>query len=267
MKTRIISGFAMVPLILFVYLGGWWLAALCILIGFLGIREFYNGFRAMDIHPSSGIAYAMMFVLYLTNGFWPNQHGLITAWFAAVIMVSSISMFDTKHRTPVDAMATMVGIIYIIFFSFHFVLIDQTGMYSILKWLALLSAFGSDIFAYFTGVFFGKHKMCPNLSPKKTFEGLAGGIVGSAVCCGLFGYFLCREFLWSCVIIGFLGAAISVCGDLTASAYKRKMGIKDYGNLIPGHGGIMDRFDSVLFTAPFVYYYIVVVLQHFGLVF
>ncbi|SDE78603.1 phosphatidate cytidylyltransferase [Eubacterium pyruvativorans] len=267
MKTRIISGFAMAPLILFVYLGGWWLAALCILIGFLGIREFYDGFRAMDIHPSNGIAYAMMFVLYLMNGFWPNQYGLITAWFAAVIMVSSISMFDTKHRTPIDAMATMVGIIYIIFFTFHFVLIDQTGMYSILKWLALLSAFGSDIFAYFTGVFFGKHKMCPNLSPKKTFEGLAGGIIGSAVCCGLFGYFLCREFLWSCVIIGFLGAAISVCGDLTASAYKRKMGIKDYGNLIPGHGGIMDRFDSVLFTAPFVYYYIVVVLQHFGLVF
>lgn len=267
MKTRIISGFAMAPLILFVYLGGWWLAALCILIGFLGIREFYDGFRAMDIHPSNGIAYAMMFVLYLMNGFWPNQHGLITAWFAAVIMVSSISMFDTKHRTPIDTMATMVGIIYIIFFTFHFVLIDQTGMYSILKWLALLSAFGSDIFAYFTGVFFGKHKMCPNLSPKKTFEGLAGGIIGSAVCCGLFGYFLCREFLWSCVIIGFLGAAISVCGDLTASAYKRKMGIKDYGNLIPGHGGIMDRFDSVLFTAPFVYYYIVVVLQHFGLVF
>ncbi|MBQ1406906.1 MAG: phosphatidate cytidylyltransferase, partial [Eubacterium sp.] len=66
-------------------------------------------------------------------------------------------------------------------------------------------------------------------------------------------------------VIGLLGAGVSVCGDLTASAYKRKMGIKDYGTLIPGHGGIMDRFDSVLFTAPFVYYYVVIVMEHFGI--
>ena len=114
-------------------------------------------------------------------------------------------------------------------------------------------------------MFLGKHKMCPHLSPKKTWEGAVGGVLGSALVCGLFGYFLCPQYLVHCIIIGVIGSPISMCGDLTASAYKRKMGIKDYGNLIPGHGGIMDRFDSVLFTGPFVYYYIAIVMQHFQL--
>ena len=155
-------------------------------------------------------------------------------------------------------------------------LIDRRPMYWIanqeLVWLVLLSAFCTDIFAYFTGVFLGKHKLCPNLSPKKTIEGAIGGTVGSIVCCGLFGRFLLPlvsgvysaalpDMTVHCLIIGLIGAIMAQCGDLTASAYKRKMGIKDYGTLIPGHGGIMDRFDSVLFTAPVVYYYIVLVLM------
>ena len=157
-------------------------------------------------------------------------------------------------------MATMLGIIYVVFFSYHVVLVDQTQEYSILIWLVLLSAFCTDIFAYFTGFFLGRHKLCPNLSPKKTIEGAVGGTIGSVICCGLFGYFVVPMIWLHCVMIGFIGAILSQCGDLTASAYKRKMGIKDYGNLIPGHGGILDRFDSVLFTAPVVYYYIVIIL-------
>lgn len=78
--------------------------------------------------------------------------------------------------------------------------------------------------------------------------------------CSLFGYFVVQELIVDCVIIGFLGSIISQFGDLTASVFKRKMGIKDYGNLIPGHGGILDRIDSVLFTAPLVYYYIMLVI-------
>jgi phosphatidate cytidylyltransferase len=266
MKQRIISGICLVPLLLFVWLGSYWLAALCIIVGFLGVREFYQGFRNIDIHASDKIAMVAILVLYFLNGFWPNNYGLMLAWAVGVIMVCSMFMFQPEEHTPMDAMVTMVGILYIVFFPFHFVLIDQSGVYAILKWLVLISAFGSDTFAYFTGMFLGKHKLCPTLSPKKTVEGLICGLIGSAALCMLFGFIVCPEFLFSCAIIGFFGAAISVCGDLTASAYKRRMGIKDYGHLIPGHGGIMDRFDSVIFTAPFVYYYIVIVLQHFGLI-
>jgi phosphatidate cytidylyltransferase len=139
-------------------------------------------------------------------------------------------------------------------------LVEQTGEYGILVWHIFLTAFGTDIMAYFTGYAIGKHKLCPKISPKKTIEGSIGGILGSVLLCGLFGYFVIPGLLLHCIIIGVLGGVVSQFGDLTASIFKRKMGIKDYGNLIPGHGGILDRFDSVLFTAPMVYYYIMLII-------
>ncbi|MGF6376210.1 phosphatidate cytidylyltransferase [Clostridiales Family XIII bacterium PM5-7] len=261
MKTRVLSGLCMVPLLGLVYLGGYWITALCILVAIVGVREFFNGFRAMDIHPSDAIAYGAILLLYVLNYLWPMEHEYIIAWLVASVMASSIYIFKINERKLEDAMATMLGIIYVVFFSFHVTLVAQTGVYSILIWLVLLSAFATDIFAYFSGYLFGKHKLCPNLSPKKTIEGAVGGTLGSVICCGLFGYFVMPELFIHCMVIGLVGAVLSQCGDLTASAYKRKMGIKDYGNLIPGHGGIMDRFDSVLFTAPVVYYYIILVLM------
>ena len=101
----------------------------------------------------------------------------------------------------------------------------------------------------------GKHKLCPVISPKKTIEGSVSGILGTVIVTMLIGYFMMdsSKLLWYAAI-GVAGGIVSQLGDLTASIFKRKMGIKDYGTLIPGHGGIMDRFDSVLFTAPMVYY-------------
>jgi CDP-diglyceride synthetase len=123
-------------------------------------------------------------------------------------------------------------------------------------WLVIFTAFATDIFAYLIGYKWGKHKLAPVLSPKKTIEGGIGGIAGSVLVCGLFGYFAMPEFLVHCIIIGALGGVVSQAGDLTASAIKRRLGLKDYGNLIPGHGGLLDRIDSILFTAPFVYLYL-----------
>ena len=91
---------------------------------------------------------------------------------------------------------------------------------------------------------------------------LVGGVLGSMILCGLFGFFFMKDSIALCLVIGFLGSIISMFGDLTASIFKRKMGIKDYGNLIPGHGGIMDRFDSILFTAPLVYYAVSFITVH-----
>ena len=135
----------------------------------------------------------------------------------------------------------------------HIVLIDMAG-YGALIWLVFFSAFGTDIMAYFTGMAFGKHRLCPNLSPKKSVEGAVGGVLGSVIICGLFGFIVMKDSLVLCLLIGFFGSIVAQLGDLSASAFKRQMGIKDYGNLIPGHGGILDRFDSVFFTAPMVFY-------------
>lgn len=124
---------------------------------------------------------------------------------------------------------------------------------------AFLFAYFGDMAAYFTGVFFGKHKMVPVLSPKKTWEGAAGGLVGSMLC-GLL-LFLAERYsmpgipLWPYLLLGLICGVAEQAGDLTASLIKRFCGVKDYGNLFPGHGGMMDRIDSVLFTTLFLYAY------------
>lgn len=261
MKTRVLSGLIMLPLLLILYFGGYVLFSACLLIGIMGVREFYNGFREMDVKPSFGIAVVMAVALYAMN-FIGVKYEWYMLWFFAVVLVSLLYLFNIEHRKLEDAMATITGIFYVVFFSFHVTLVDQTGPYSNMIWLIVLTAFGTDVMAYFTGFLLGKHKLCPKISPKKTVEGSVGGIIGSIVLSGIFGYFFMPEILVHCLVIGLLGGIVSQFGDLTASIFKRKMGIKDYGNLIPGHGGILDRFDSVLFTGPMVYYYIVLIIGY-----
>ena len=131
--------------------------------------------------------------------------------------------------------------------------------------LLFLAAWGNDTLAYCTGMLIGKHKMSPILSPKKSIEGLVGGIVGAAILGALYGLYLNTYIRFSFnpvtmfpIVCG-LSGAVSVIGDLAASAIKRDSGIKDYGTLIPGHGGILDRFDSIIFIAPVIYYLTVMI--------
>lgn len=249
----------MMPLLIVVVLGGKILALACFIIGIMGVREFYNGFKALKINPAYPVAYLSTVGLYAIN-LLTQQSEWYMLWLFGSILISLLYLFKIEERNLEDAMATITGIVYVVFFSFHVTLVEQTGQYSILVWLIFLTAFGTDIMAYFTGYAFGKHKLCPTISPKKTIEGAIGGTLGSVILCGIFGYFFAPDVFYHCMIIGVLGGIVSQFGDLTASIFKRKMGIKDYGNLIPGHGGILDRVDSVLFTAPIIYYYIALVL-------
>lgn len=263
MKTRIISGLVMAPLLIVLYLGGWWLWAAALLIAIMGLQEFYKGWKALDVHPSKEIGYIMTVLLFVTAipygeessavpRFYENMMH-ICIWMFIAIAAGMIYGWKIDKRGPYDALATVAGLVYIPFFTYHMVLIDMTD-YSLFIWIVVIAAFGSDIFAYFTGFFLGKHKMAPNLSPKKTIEGAVGGLIGSSVLSWLFGFIFMREMALVCLVLGLVGGAAGMAGDLTASMFKRKMGIKDYGTLIPGHGGIMDRFDSVIFVAPVVYY-------------
>lgn len=132
------------------------------------------------------------------------------------------------------------------------------GVYTV--WMIFISSWICDTCAYLTGICIGKHKLAPILSPKKSIEGAVGGIMGSAIVGALYGYFIVESVVveqsitWIFVVISAVGAVISQVGDLAASAIKRNQEIKDYGKLIPGHGGVMDRFDSVIFTAPMIYF-------------
>lgn len=155
------------------------------------------------------------------------------------------------------------------FFSFVYApvmlsFIELTRMTSagiLIVWLILISSWGCDTCAYAVGKLIGKKKIFPVLSPKKSLEGCIGGVLGAALLGFLYGKFLVNlfpetvdVFAWQTALICALGAVMSMVGDLAASAIKRNKGIKDYGKLIPGHGGIMDRFDSVIVTAPLVYF-------------
>ena len=261
MKTRIISGLIMAPLLVILYLGGIWLWAAALLIALMGVHEFCKGWNNIGVHPSRAICYVMTIVLFLTAipeedpavpVFYSNMM-MITIWLFLAVAAGLIYGWKINERGPYDAATTVTAMVYIPFFVYHMVLIDMTD-YKLFIWIVVIAAFGSDIFAYFTGYFLGKHKMAPNLSPKKTIEGAVGGLIGSSVLSWLFGFIFMKEMAAVCLVLGLVGGAAGMAGDLTASAFKRKMGIKDYGNLIPGHGGIMDRFDSVIFVAPVVYY-------------
>ncbi len=255
MKTRVLSAFIMLPLMAVIYFGGYWLVAMCFAIGVLGVREFFKGFASLGIKPSFPIAVLSAIGLYSIFLLGGEAEGFL-GWAFLSVLASLLYLFNIENRSLEDAMATITGIFYVVYFSFHVVLVDNVEGASILVWLIVLSAFGSDVSAYFTGMTIGRHKLCPKISPKKTIEGAIGGVVGSILVCGIFGFYFANQYVIHCLAIGAIGAIISQCGDLTASVFKRKMGIKDYGNLIPGHGGILDRFDSVLFTAPAIYYYI-----------
>lgn len=152
--------------------------------------------------------------------------------------------------------------------------IYQTRMYeqgSYMVWMILISSWGCDTFAYVVGKLIGKKKIFPVLSPKKSLEGCIGGVLGAVLLGWLYGHFFVEKIYpggniaWSIALICGAGGVMSMVGDLAASAIKRDHEIKDYGKLIPGHGGIMDRFDSVIVTAPMTYFLTAMILDYRGI--
>lgn len=266
MKTRIISACVMLPLFGVVILGGYWLMGAGAVFSAIALREFYLGFKSYGINPKfdlwwmAPLGFYFLIIFNSVKGSVYDNNTLAALWLVIIVMVSLIYGFNVEERKPYDVSVTLMGPIYCVLLLSNLVFIDMTE-YRIFVWLAFTSAFGTDIFAYFTGYAIGKHKLCPKLSPKKTVEGAVGGTVG-AVAMGLgFALLFAKEEIVACLIISFVGSIFSQLGDLSASALKRQIGIKDYGNLIPGHGGVLDRFDSVFFTAPVVYFSIVFFLQ------
>jgi phosphatidate cytidylyltransferase len=264
MKTRVKSGLIMAPLLIVVWIGGFVLLAACILLSVFAMREFYKAFEIATadtdkpIRPSFKTGTAGALLLYASLFVSDDM-----IWAVVAVAMCFSLLFLKDERSVADCLVTMAGIFYIALFVCCIYRVDQLNqqhyihgfMYNF-TWLIVISAFATDIFAYFTGRAFGRHKLAPVLSPKKTVEGGIGGLIGSVVCCGLFGYFASPAYLIHCAVIGALGGVAAQAGDLTASAIKRRLGLKDYGSLIPGHGGLLDRIDSVLFTAPLVYIYV-----------
>lgn len=255
--TRLISGVILLDIALIVIIyGNFLLYAVCLILSLIGAFEFY---RAMGLYQKgkkrtaleiSGYIGIVLYYLSLTGaGIFPRIISLVFC----LTLLMAVYVFTFPSLRIGQVMTALFGIIYVgVMLSF----IYQTRMLPNGRnsvWLIFICSWGCDTCAYVFGRMFGRHKMTPVLSPHKTIEGAVGGVAGASVL-GLIFALLTKEDAAAFMIISAIGAVISMIGDLAASAIKRNEDIKDYGKLIPGHGGVLDRFDSVIFTAPVIYF-------------
>ena len=251
-RTRLISGIVLVALaILLVTKGGVLLYCVTAAISLIGMFELY---RVMGIEKKApGIAGYLACLGYYGLVWFEGQHYVTLLAIAALMVLMSIYVFTFPKYGTEQITVAFFGIFYLgIMLSYLYqVRAMADGKY--LVWLIFLSSWGCDTCAYCAGMLLGKHRLAPVLSPKKSIEGAVGGVVGAALLGVIYAAATQGKMAEYALICG-VGALISMVGDLAASAIKRNQNIKDYGKLIPGHGGILDRFDSVIITAPVIYY-------------
>ncbi|HHX56175.1 MAG TPA: phosphatidate cytidylyltransferase [Clostridiales bacterium] len=260
-KDRLIGSiFVLLFTITFVVIGGEVLFFGLLVISLIGMMELY---RTLKLNKTSfGIlGYVAAIAYYLFIYFNVNNHLFLLIIFLLLTMFAYVITFPKYNIEQVSFV--FIGLFYVaVMLSFIYrVRILDGGAY--LVWLIFIGAWGSDTSAYCVGSLIGKRKFLPRLSPKKSLEGCIGGIVGAALIGFVFGLIFENEFAYFSnpkllfAIISACASVISQLGDLAASAIKRNNNIKDYGKLIPGHGGVLDRFDSIIFVAPVVYYFII----------
>ena len=267
--TRLFSGIVLVLIALVTLITGGGLLAAILL--FISLTAFMELSKAIGVHEQKKrfngleITGALFIMLYYVGIYFSTDDIItimaLTAGVLGLLFVY-VASFPKFHANQV--VAAVFSFIYApVMLSFIYLTRDLNyGNYIV--WLILISSWGCDTCAYAVGMAFGKtignHKIFPKLSPKKSLEGCIGGVVGAAALGALYGHFLVenvvkeQQVTWILAIICGVGAIFSQMGDLAASAIKRNHEIKDYGKLIPGHGGIMDRFDSVIVTAPMIYF-------------
>lgn len=258
-KTRLISGIILLAIaIAVVILGDKVLFGTLLAISLIGLTELY---KILKIEKSvlGFIGYLAAIVYYVLIYF--GQFNYLMVMFISFLLLLMITYVVSYPKYRIEqVMITFFGLFYVAVMLSYIYRVRIIDDGAIIVWLIFIGAWGSDTCAYAVGMVLGKHKAFPRLSPKKSIEGCIGGIVGA----GLIGFVYAlalgskiTEVSNPRLLFALIGAAssiISQTGDLAASAIKRNYEIKDYGKLIPGHGGILDRFDSIIFTAPIVYY-------------
>ena len=257
-KTRLISGIVLVAIaLLLIITGGNILLAGLGIISLIGMFELYRIFE-IEKKPAGFVGY-LAAVIYYLNLYFDFIPDMMMFVLGVLVLLMFVYVFSYPNYRTEQMLAAFFGVFYVaVMLSFVY----QTrmlamGAYTV--WLIFLCSWGCDTCAYCVGVLFGKHKMAPKLSPKKSIEGGIGGLAGAALLGALYALAINKwggasAGVGEYALICFVGGIISMIGDLAASAIKRNHEIKDYGKLIPGHGGILDRFDSVIFTAPVIYY-------------
>lgn len=270
-RTRLLSGILLVVAALAVLImGGSLLATVLFLISVIAYRELSGacGIRKEGektclpeiVGCAMTIVYYGALGLSLSFGAAAVHTAMLFVVVAVFLLFLFVYVFTFPRYHANQIMSAMFSFLYgPVMLSFLYLMREgfEEGIY--LVWFVFLASWGSDTCAYCAGVLFGKHKMAPKLSPKKSVEGAVGGVLGAALLFVIYTQLVINKYtmitlpLPFAAALGAIGAVISMVGDLSASAVKRDHDIKDYGKLIPGHGGIMDRFDSVIVAAPMIY--------------
>ncbi len=256
LKERILSAVVLIPLAFaLLYLGGWWFTALVVLFGILASYEAYAMLRRKGYRPFTYWGMAVVVGLVLLVARDPQERWLPHA-LTLVVLLTLVRALAHRTEAPATDWALTVAVALYLGGLMRYALLLREYTNG-LQWVvaALLTTWITDTGAYFVGLSIGKHRMAPRLSPKKTWEGAIGGWIIGVLGAVLVGWVLLPFLtLWQMVVLGVVVSTVAPFGDLAESMFKRQCGVKDSGNLIPGHGGALDRIDSLLFVFPVVYW-------------
>lgn len=259
-EKRITSGLLGFPLVLIALLIGnkYVVDVLLAGVAILAMSEYFNAISKVA-KPVKWVGYVSCLSIAFAH-IVPKEYlnVVVTISVPLILLILFAQIIATDMKTNFrDIAYTFIGIFYIVFFMMFIAIIDGMRNGKLLIWYAIFAAWGTDIFAYIFGKHFGKHTFS-DVSPKKSIEGCIGGLVGAIVLMLIYTYiinrFLGMNYSYFAIIrIGIILSLVGQIGDFAASSIKRYVDIKDYSNLIPGHGGMLDRIDSLLFLAPFAY--------------
>ena len=264
MLVRFISGIISAILVVAVFLSD--KIVINIVVSVVGILTLIEAYRAIGLNKYR-LLEILGFSLAVSLTFGEVTGVSYVALIITLYIFAIMSAFLIYHKMlRLEELSQMFFLtIYISYFYANIVFVRKMPNGEFLVWLILIGAFVTDTFAYLIGVTFGKHKLCPEISPKKTVEGAIAGVVGSVLGYLFFGLIMqniCQYHVNYLLLLplGILASIAAQIGDLFASIIKRQHNLKDFGTLIPGHGGVFDRCDSLLFVAPVVFLY----LSYFG---
>lgn len=258
MMTRVLTAVIGIPvLVLIIWLGGWVLAASVAIVSLIALHEYIKAVGKSEVPAPSYIFTALLSLIVLI--FMKYDYYSVTFSLIIVIIASFTYEIFSPQSSFYRALETIFFILYVPLMLGFILLFENTvnGEYTI--WLCFLGPFATDTFAYFGGRLIGGPKLT-QISPNKTIAGSVSGVIACALVFVVYGlalsyYFHVSLSIYAYIALGVFTSIVGQIGDLTASLIKRTFGVKDYGKLLPGHGGILDRFDSVIFTIPVIYFF------------
>ncbi|MCX6013188.1 MAG: phosphatidate cytidylyltransferase [Chloroflexi bacterium] len=261
---RVLSGIILALLILVViwFTPYWLFTFIFSIVILLGLFEFYSmaGLSFRDLLLYSGVLWTILFIVDSYYG--QNYAAPILASFIVISLILLILRFN--QRTSFNRWVWVVaGILYAGWLSSHVILLRNVGgLTTGRNWviITLFATAASDSMAYLVGRTIGRHSMAPAISPRKTWEGAIGGLIGGLGATIALAAILGISIDWKIVVLGLIIPVAGMLGDLIESMLKRSFGVKDSGNIIPGHGGVLDRIDSIIFVVVVVYYYLIWVI-------